>query len=317
MLHTLPKLVSPVDLLYRIAGRSVLADVPLSQLGAFARATPHVAVRGCSPTAQAHSKISQTVFCGPGWIGNEWRQVRARANGQGYELDIEGVGTLFVAGDGKAIRTDKVAPSCEQRLLEEALLGPALILALALDGAFCLHASAAAIDGRAVAFLGDSGSGKSTLAHYLGARRSEGWQLVADDILPVAAAAQGLDVLPHFPQLKMPPDRQPAEGQPERLPLAAIVLLDETRAPDGAEIGAERLRSSQGMLALVRHTVAARLFDQALLARHLGFCADAALMVPVWRLGYPHRRELLPRVAGMVADCMGAGEKGRGAAWSV
>ena len=50
------------------------------------------------------------------------------------------------------------------------------------------------------------------------------------------------------------------------------------------------------MQALIRHTVAARLFDKPLLAAHLDFCAEAAARIPVWRLAYPHRRDVLPQV---------------------
>ena len=55
------------------------------------------------------------------------------------------------------------------------------------------------------------------------------------------------------------------------------------------------------MLALVSHTVAARLFGKDLLAQHLAFCAQAAAQMPVRRLAYPRRFDTLPRVRDALA----------------
>ena len=69
----------------------------------------------------------------------------------------------IVIGDPAWIRVqpdDGAAPV----IIEEALLGPALNLALAWRGVWCLHAGAVLHDGQVIVFLGVSGSGKSTLA---------------------------------------------------------------------------------------------------------------------------------------------------------
>jgi len=60
----------------------------------------------------------------------------------------------------------------------------------------------------------------------------------------------------------------------------------------------------QAMQTLIRHTVAARLFDRPLLAAHLDFCAEAAARIPVRRLAYPHRREVLPQVRDAIRRSM-------------
>jgi hypothetical protein len=51
------------------------------------------------------------------------------------------------------------------------------------DGWICLHASAADLDGQAVAIVGDSGAGKTTMALALSARH--GWRFLANDRLMV------------------------------------------------------------------------------------------------------------------------------------
>jgi len=60
-----------------------------------------------------------------------------------------------------------------------------------------------------------AGRGKSTLAGYLA--NEAGWQLAADDILPVTMDADSVVAWPHYPQLKVPRQVQPAAGLPALL----------------------------------------------------------------------------------------------------
>ena len=100
----------------------------------------------------------------------------------GMLLKVEGCGEFFIALHGETIC--KRDPEGDlTRLEREVILGPALVLALALRGIWSLHASAAMFQDQTTVFLGESGQGKSTLAAYLS--NSPGWRLVADDILPV------------------------------------------------------------------------------------------------------------------------------------
>ena len=77
-------------------------------------------------------------------------------------------------------------------------------------------------------------------------------------------------------------------------PLAAVYVLAPPNGEDSVSL--RLLGRRQAMQALIRHTVAARLFDKPLLAAHLDFCAEAAARIPVWRLAYPRRRGVLPQV---------------------
>lgn len=64
----------------------------------------------------------------------------------------------------------------------------------------CLHASAAVVDGGAVAFLGPRGRGKSTFAAGL---LTAGFPLLTDDTLPLAGRDGGWAALPGMPAMKL------------------------------------------------------------------------------------------------------------------
>ena len=92
------------------------------------------------------------------------------------------------------------------------------------------------------------------------------------------------------------------------MPVRALYLLADSGR--GGAVSAERVSRREATLALARHSVASRLFDRDLLARHLEFCAQAAALIPVRRLSYPREYALLPRVREVieadVGTCSGA-----------
>lgn len=250
-----------------------------------------------------HRKVvdaGHLTYRGSGFIASAWREVECYLGSSGYLLSVDGVASFSIDSQGTVINLLSAVPGTTADVLVQTILGPVLILALALRDTWCLHASAVTFEHGAVAFLGESGQGKSTLASYLGSENSSTWQLLADDILPVALSPGGLDALARYPQLKLPPDRQPAAFARERTPLRAIYLLDPAKTGHGP-VTTHALPVRAAALMLVRHTVAARLFDDHLQAKHLAFCADAAAQVPVRRLVYPHRYDRLPQVYATIA----------------
>lgn len=116
--------------------------------------------------------------------------------------------------------------------------------------------------------------------------------------MPEAAGGQIL-ALPHFPQLKLAPTEQPGPATPEAVALGGIYQLAEGEVGDPT---ITRLAAQEATLTLVRHTVAARLFDQQLLADHLAFCARLAESVPVKRLHYRRSFDSLPRVSRAIGQ---------------
>lgn len=273
---------------YRLAGASLFADVPFCEYTC-CFAAPLPASLGTSDSSLPPAEPVAECRVVSGWIADRDRKVTCSSHPSGFSLEIEDIGQFWIARAGSAIRLTAAEQGVAAFDLEQCVLGPALALALATRGVFLLHASAVARDGRLNVFLGLSGAGKSTLARLLAAWSVDGWDLVADDILPVTLDDGRLVALPHYPQYKLSPERQP-HGLPERMPVVTCYEIDPTPTD---EITLVTLPPRNALLRLIRHTVASRLFDSALLKKHLHFCAEAIQSVLVRQLSYPRRFDIV------------------------
>ncbi len=229
------------------------------------------------------------------WVAGVQRAVEIWSAPPGFLLRVAGGSDFYISPNGQVILS--ASQALGDGMLNETdrqiLLGPVIVLALALRNTWCLHASAVMFQETVIAFLGESGQGKSTLAAYLA--QSAGWRLVADDILPVRIDVGKVQVLPHFPQLKLAADAaQPGVGLPERLPLKNICVLEHAEAEHMPEL--HMITTAQGVQSLLSHIAGTRMFDAALLAEHLEFCAGAAGWISFHKLSYPHRRDALPEI---------------------
>ena len=285
---------------FRIAGHDVVSDVPFAELAAFAAAAPSdvplpPALGGdCGPADRGDE-----VFRGAAFLCGSTREVVCTSTLRGHELSVAGVGEFVVTPGGTQVLCTAGAAGLPDAALAEAVLGPALTLALAMQGTFCLHGSGVLSGAGALLFLGPSGTGKSTLAAHLAAAGGA-FTPLTDDVTPVVLSPSGVEVRPRFPQLKLPADRQPAHDAAERVRLRAAYLLELPESGAADEVSVEGLDQSRGLAALVRHTVAVRLFGRDLLATYLEAIAGAPSL-PVRRLRYPRRYEALPGVFACVA----------------
>ena len=97
------------------------------------------------------------------------------------------------------------------------LLGPVLGILLRLRGVPCLHGSAVAVSGRALAFLGSQGAGKSTAA---AAFARLGYPVLTDDITALREEEDTFWVLPGDPNVCLWPQSVAyLYGSPTALPL--------------------------------------------------------------------------------------------------
>ncbi|MBI5351808.1 MAG: hypothetical protein HZB50_04140 [Chloroflexi bacterium] len=280
---------------YRLAGQEFIFPYAFPELASFemtgiksgadSQSAPFDSDSG---SAGEYSKlISRT----DGWVAGDQRLVEVYDTSRGFLMKVADCGDFIISLHGETINKNSWQNKLSQ-LDREVILGPALVFALALRGVWSLHASALMYKDKVFAFLGESGQGKSTLAAYLS--QNPDWRLVADDILPVIMDVNGLNILPHFPQLKLSVNAQPGVGLPERLPLRYICVLAQANADQMPEL--HELSTAQTVQALLGHIAGTRMFTPSLLARHLEFSTRSARKISAYKLIHPHRRDTLPRV---------------------
>ena len=187
------------------------------------------------------------------------------------------------------------------------LLGPTLGFVLRLRGITCLHASAIAIDGRAVALVGPSGSGKSTTAAaFAGFGRS----VLTDDVLALDDRDDHFKAQPAYPRVRLWPETVEslfgAAGalpritptwekcfldlngpqyrfQDKPLPLAAVYFLaDRSGTPIVPRI--EAVGARDGLMSLVANTYSTYLLDKTMRAREFQVLSRLAEQVPLRRV---------------------------------
>lgn len=190
------------------------------------------------------------------------------------------------------------------------LLGPVLGFVLLLRGITCLHASAIAIEDRAIGLLGPAGAGKSTTA---AAFAKLGYPVLSDDLVPLRDEGNIFTVLPGYPWLRLwPTSVEMLYGSPDvlplltpnwdkryldttasgyqfcsrPLPLAAIYILGE-RCDHRAAPFIESVTARAGLISMVANTYANRLLDKKMRAQEFCFLSKLVTCVPIRRVT-PH-----------------------------
>lgn len=287
---------------YRIADQELWCDEPLAAAGPFRVATPAPAAR--RPQGPWRRGASQPIYRGPALVGGHWLELELAGSDRGFELLVGDVAGFEIASDGDGIRAFRGPRSVDRPLFECAVLGPALLLALAIRDRWALHASAAALPTGVVGFLGGSGVGKSTLAAGLAAAGTR-WRPVADDLLPLRLDGSGVVALPRYPQLKL--DRQWGPELPPALPLEALFLLQPRSAGEGGRVELRRVEARRATTLLASSTFVKFLFDRRLLGAHLTLCSEVARRVPTYSIAYPRRRAAIDEIGESVAERVAPG----------
>lgn len=310
-----------------VYGLGVESDMPLAGLASL-RASIPVDVRMRLGAIPAHFALGSADWVGyyvsPEMEDNGRPSVCVHRLRDGSHLRLEYADDTIIVVDSGGSRVWATWPS--HLSVEDTaayLLGPTLGFVLRLRGTTCLHASAVAVDGRAVALVGPSGAGKSTTA---AAFARQGYPVLTDDVLALTEA--GCEILAHpaYPRVRLWPssvrglygdsDALPcmtpnwekryldlsAEGRPfqrHMLGLGAIYVLGE-RSAKGMRI--ELLGPREAVMALIANTYTSYLLDRAMRANEFNVLHRLVGKVPVLRVSPCEGFAGLPKLCALIAE---------------
>lgn len=243
----------------RLAGIEVESELPFFLLQPRAGARVRAGCPAQWPAPAAFATVSGVLLDRP-------IELQLAHTDQGSWLSFTDGSMLEVDKAGSLIRIH--AAGTELELL---VFGPALILALARRGIYCVHASAfiSPRQQRPWLALAASGTGKSTLARCV---LAAGGTRLADDLCALRLIEGRLQLLPRFPQLKL----AAALHWPQTA-TAAVEITGLAQLARGPRCRVQPIPDALALaLLVVHHTVASRLFAPGMLATHLQFASAAA-----------------------------------------
>ena len=224
-------------------------------------------------------------------------------NGGHFDFSYSDGAHFVVNREGREIWADWP----DQYTLEDAttyLLGPVIGFVLRLRGVVPLHASAIALEERAVAILGAPGAGKSTTAAGFAGM---GHAVLADDLAALREVDGGFLVQSGYPRLNVWPDSALALFGPERslpnisstwdkrfvaldkqgmrferreLPLAAIYILGARESELAVPVIAE-IEGSSALINLAANTYVNYLLDSEMREHEFNVLTHLISSVPV------------------------------------
>lgn len=279
---------------YELADLIVVSDVALPSLSAFS----------CQVPKEADSSIDShhcnAVYKATGWLAGQDREVVCTYRESGCQLNISGIGRFSIESSPYRISCEQIDHDVSYVLVEEALLGPPLIAALAMRGIWCLHASVVEVNGKRVLVTGASGQGKSTLAAWLSQSGLGNASRVADDLIPCIERSGKVVVLPRFPQLKLSGIEQYPLLREDALPVDAVITLNAVGRE--RDVLLEKLGAGAAAHRLIEQTALVSLFSKQMHANHLSLIASLVGQVPVYALQYPHDPGKLPSVYQVIVN---------------
>jgi hypothetical protein len=207
------------------------------------------------------------------------------------------------------------------------LLGPVLGFVMRLRGTVPMHASAVAIDGRGLLFLGPEGAGKSTT---VAAFARMGVPVLSDDIVPLVTSGGAWHVLPGHPRVSVWPDaaaglfgsadalpaisavypkrylhlRDAGRFQPDAVPLAGLCVLRPRHAGLPA-VDVQTLPAREALMELVSNTYCGYLLDAPMRAQEFAFLGALADAVPVQAVSFSESFDGLEASCRAVASRLG------------
>jgi hypothetical protein len=233
------------------------------------------------------------------------------------EKVFSGRAGAFHIRKGREIIVD-LLPDADAGSVRTLLSGRFLGYLLRQRGCLALHASAVAIGGTAVLFLGESGAGKSTTA---AAFHSRGYQVLADDVAAVRLTGAGPELLPAWPGLRLLEDSREAIGDQaptefltdkylyrfrrsapySSIPLKRIYALGYHESADAGGVYSSALSGLEAVAWLDTHSLLRSWCSSHELQQiNLDRAGAVAAMTPARRLLRPHSLNALPRLVDLV-----------------
>jgi len=298
---------------YAVFGGCLSSDVDFPELMPCLE-SPHWTLR----TADSISGAEPSGYLGSDQVDPNV-QVRLYRTEHGYLLRFDDTGDFLISEDGVGVEW-RPASGARLEAARIDVLGRALPLAMHVQGRFCLHGSAVAVQSGGIAFLAPKFGGKSTLALAL---TNAGARLVTDDTVavdpgPPARLHPGVHTLRLWKDSAcrlsdgpvrdaLPGDKQLVEPCPDRLQLEpvglqAIYLLSPVSQQQGPPARRERLSEVVSAVALVRHAKLGPLFGGPESMVWLRWAAALARAVPIYHLNVVRDFARLPEVVGQLFE---------------
>lgn len=281
---------------YVLAGQSLVFQTEVPELDVFKQTTTntiyddmlsHVA----SPLDIDYAE-AQTLYQGNAPFAGQDRQIKVLEEQQKLQVNIDGMPLCHIdlAKDHVHFLNDK--PYGDQLNLE-VLLGPAMTLLLLKRGIYCLHAGVAKTSIGTIGLIAESGVGKSTLSQHM----DSSWAQIADDVVPVVRDDKQFNML-DFPQLKLNNNCAVyTESQPIKLDY--LVRLEPVPTK---KIKFEKMPRAEALLQIIRHTVAAKLFNRDQMKAHASFARKLSGAVPVVSVSYPRDINKIGKLRSKIID---------------
>jgi len=251
----------------------------------------------------------------------DWFHYAPLEDGSDY-LRWTGLFEFLISADGRRIAA-RTLTDISQEAFQTYLLGQVLSFALLKQGIESLHSTVVAVDGGAVAILGDCGYGKSSLA---AAFLHAGYPLLTDDVLVVKEEGDSFFAYPGLPRIKLFPEvadlflREQARGTPMNpdttkliiplcpplswqttAPLRAIYALRAPNAkPQTKRITIRALSQRKSLLKLISSTFNTQIRTPDRLTRQFALAARLSDHIPVKSLSYPRDLSQLPAVVDAI-----------------
>ncbi|MCU0836214.1 MAG: hypothetical protein MUC77_17570 [Chromatiaceae bacterium] len=268
------------------------------------------------PQPPAHVRPFHTWSFPDGTLWTEFYRLEG-----GYRLRFPDLADFEVSADGRLV-TCLPAPGISEATSQHLYLNQILPLVLSKQGKLVFHAAAVEVGDGAIAFVAESGRGKSTLAASFAV---SGHRFLTDDGLVVESGADGFEILPSHPSIRLWEDSEaalipPAAGRAPPVSYTSkarllagddLVFCDAPRAlrrvyflGDGSagELAIQPLSAAQALVEWVKHSFLLDIEERPRLASHFDQVAGLANRPIHFRLDYPRRFGDLPRMRQAIIE---------------